>query len=195
MSETTDTPAHRQAPPGQPGGHPSPPPQAAPAAPPEGGKTPERAGPGRKPQRKPAGPRPDRGITRAVRTGFAVAKAGPDVLDALAALTGAHGDPEDLAVAAASGHDASGLLVDVMNLREASPADGRRTAIRVRSADRATQLGLWNALKRLGAANGDPSRNPEELAFAITDAGAGVPGDKHRALRGALAILAAGRDD
>jgi hypothetical protein len=185
MSEqTTETPAPQPAPTGPPSGHPSRPPQQR-----------ERPSDGQKRAavRKP-GPRPSRDVARAVKIAFAVVKAERDVLNALAALTGARGgDPEDIAVAAAAGRaDGQGLLADVLNLQAASPADGMKTAIRVRSADRPAQLDLWKALTRLGAAKGDPSRNPEELAFAIVEAGQSVPEQSRQALHGALRVLAAG---
>lgn len=185
--QTAETPASQPAPVGPPAGHPSLPRQER-GRPADGQK--------RTTARKP-GPRPSHNVARAVKVAFAVAKADRDVLNALAALTGARGgDPEDIAVAAVTRRaGGQGLLADVLNLQAASPADGMKTAIRVRSADRPVQLDLWKALTRLGAAKGDASRNPEELAFAIVEAGQAVPEQARQALHGALRVLSAGGED
>lgn len=135
-------------------------------------------------------------VRRAVTVSFAVASAGPDVLEALTAITGT-GNAEPEAVAMAVAADAAGdpgLLVDVLSLPAAGPADGMRAAISVASAGRDVQRELWAVLTRLGFASGRPSPNPEELALAIVEAGQGIPEHAFTVLRAALDILAAGRE-
>jgi len=70
-----------------------------------------------------------------------------------------------------------------------------RVAISVASATRDTQRELWAALTRLGFASGKASPNPEELSLAIVQAGQGIPEHAYPALRSALGVLAAGREN